>query len=94
MQITLEEVRRAVKAYRAVVKSFTPLEHVPEPLITSPEAGQKLARQLAKALTRMPDTRSERVQEIKKRFEAGTYTVSSEVVAGAIIRRALADKIR
>lgn len=94
MQITLEEVRRVVKAYRAAVKSSTPLEQVPEPLTTSPEADQQLARQLAKALTQMPDIRSERVQEIKKRLEAGTYAVSSEAVAGAIIRRALADKIR
>ncbi|CUU05012.1 MAG: flagellar biosynthesis anti-sigma factor FlgM [Fimbriimonadales bacterium] len=94
MQITFEEVRRAVKAYRAAVQAPIPKEHVPEPVQTSPEADQQLARELARQLVQMPDVREERVNEVKAKLASGTYRVSSEMVAGAIIRRALADKIR
>lgn len=90
MQITLEEVRRAVIAYRAGV----PKERVPEPVNTSPEADQQLARELAKTLAQMPDVREERVREVKAKLATETYSVSSEAIAGAILRRALADKIR
>ena len=41
----------------------------------------------------MPD-RDEMVASIKARIEAGEYDVSGEDVADAMIRRAIADKVK
>jgi negative regulator of flagellin synthesis FlgM len=38
------------------------------------------------AVNELPEVRNDRVQEIKKSIEAGTYTVDSNKVAGSILK--------
>ncbi len=48
----------------------------------------------AQVLTRIgeiPDIREERVEEIKKSFEAGTYNISPQLVADRIIREIVSE---
>ncbi|WP_447973772.1 flagellar biosynthesis anti-sigma factor FlgM [Nitrospira sp. Kam-Ns4a] len=51
--------------------------------------------QRLKALAEAPDEpRAARVEQIRQAIEAGTYQVSSQAVAEAIIRNVLADAVR
>lgn len=50
---------------------------------------EKITQQVAD----MPD-RDAMVEEIKARIEAGTYNVSGDEIADAMIRRAIADNIK
>jgi len=95
MQISLEEVRKAVAAYYQSRQGATqPLEHVPEPVQVSAEENMRLAREVAQELSSMPDIRAERVKELKQLIETGEYSISAEMVISAIIRRMLADRLR
>ncbi len=47
--------------------------------------------QIRQYIDQLPDTRTDRVQELKAQIENGTYQVSGNDVADLIIRRALAD---
>lgn len=47
--------------------------------------------QIRQYIDRLPDTRADRVQELKAQVENGTYQISGNDVADLIIRRALAD---
>jgi len=95
MQISLEEVRRAVAAYHQSRREASqPLEPVPEPVQVPEEENIRLAQQIARELSATPDIRTERVDELKQLIEAGEYSISAEMVTSAIIRRMLADRIR
>ncbi len=91
MQISLDEVRKVAVAYRqkAVVR-----EHVPEPVPPTPEKDLRLALELARELARTPDVRAERVEAVRQNLQSGSYQLSSRLVAGAIVRRVVADRIR
>jgi len=52
-----------------------------------------LIQEIARKVADMPD-RDEMVASIKARIEAGDYNVSGEDVADAMIRRAIADKVK
>ena len=52
-----------------------------------------LIQDIARKVADMPD-RDEMVASIKARIEAGEYDVSGEDVADAMIRRAIADKVK
>ncbi|MEN3000379.1 MAG: flagellar biosynthesis anti-sigma factor FlgM [Armatimonadota bacterium] len=95
MQISLEEVRKAMAAYRQSRQEATqPLEPVPEPVQVPEEENARLVQEIACELCATPDIRTERVEELKRRIDAGEYSVSAEMVISAIIRRMLADRIR
>ncbi len=93
MQISLEEVRNVLRAYRIPKAARVITEFVPEPVRVPPESDRALAREIAKQLAQLPDVRSDRVQQIRQALEAGVYRVPASVVAGAFIRRLLADRI-
>ncbi len=60
----------------------------------SPRAGDEpLIKQLAQEIMAMPD-REDRVVELKARIDAGAYQVSGEEIADAIVRRAIADRVK
>ncbi len=95
MQISLEEVRKAVAAYHRRRQQVTqPLEPVPEPVQVPEEENLRLAQEIARELSATPDVRNERVQELKQLIDAGEYSISAAMVTSAIIRRMLADRIR
>lgn len=52
-----------------------------------------LIQEIAHKVADMPD-RDEMVASIKAKIEAGDYDVSGEDVADAMIRRAIADKVK
>lgn len=93
MQVSLEEVRNVLRAYRIPKRKAVPTEFVPEPVKVAPEADQALAREIAKQLTQQPEVREERIQQVRSSVESGVYQVPALVVAGAMIRRLLADRI-
>lgn len=47
----------------------------------------RLRRTALTALESIPDTRSERVAELKRQFDAGTYDVSASDIADRIVER-------
>jgi negative regulator of flagellin synthesis FlgM len=48
--------------------------------------------QLAKnALSKLPDVRDEKVQEIKSQVEKGVYSVSTEKIAGKMVGESIVD---
>ena len=52
-----------------------------------------LIQEIARKVADMPD-RDEMVASIKARIEAGEYDLSGEDVADAMIRRAIADRVK
>ncbi len=52
-----------------------------------------LIQQVTAKVVSTPD-RDEMVADVKARIEAGAYHVSSEEIADAMVRRAIADKVR
>ncbi len=93
MQISLEEVRNVLRAYRIPKTDQVITEFVPEPVRVPPESDCALAREIANQLAQLPDVRSERVHQIRQALETGVYKVPASVVASAFIRRLLADRI-
>ncbi|MCX7924219.1 MAG: hypothetical protein N2554_00230 [Fimbriimonadales bacterium] len=87
MQISLEELRKVARAYRAQQTGTTPLEPVPAPFVACDEADKQLAREIAQLLNQTPDIRQERVQEVS------TEPLPAKVIAASIMRRVIADKI-
>ena len=54
----------------------------------------KILSRIAAAVNAVPDIRSETVSVLKQSIDAGTYDVSSEDVADALIRDRLRDAVR
>jgi len=48
-------------------------------------------QQVKNALTKVPDVREEKVQEIKNQVENGTYNVSGEEIAGKMVGESIVD---
>lgn len=93
MQISLEEVQKVARAYRAQKAGAIPVEPVPAPYVACDEDDKRLAREIARALVAAPDVREERVQEVRSRLEQARARVPANIVAGSIIRRVLADNL-
>ncbi len=94
MQISLDEVRKVAVAYRQNKTTSVVKEHVPEPVPPAPEKDLRLALELARQLANEPEVRAERVAEVRQQMTAGSYRLSSRLVAGAIVRRLIADRVR
>ena len=54
---------------------------------------KELIQQVAADVVAMPD-RADTIAEIKARLDAGTYNPTGDEIADAMIRRAIADRIR
>lgn len=87
MQISLEELQKVARAHRAQQSGTAPLEPVPAPFVTCEADDQQLARDLARSLAQMPDTREARTQE------ASQEPIPAHKIAVAIMRRVIADKL-
>ena len=89
MQISDNEVRRVLQN----VTDRREREALGSPLETEPPVPQEVVLDLVKQVVRMPD-REDRVAELRARIEAGEYNPSGYEIAEAMIRRAIADRIR
>ena len=54
---------------------------------------RELIESIVEKVKNTPD-REERIAELKAQIEAGTYNPSSDDIADAMVRRAIADRIR
>jgi len=91
MQISVTEARKVARVLREQAVSMTPIESVPAPFVANAEADQQLAKDLARELAAQPDIRHERVQEVQRSLRHAV--VDAKTIAGAMVRRALADKL-
>ena len=48
-------------------------------------------QQAKNALSKLPDVREEKVQELKSQVEKGTYNVSGEKIAGKMVEESIVD---
>jgi negative regulator of flagellin synthesis FlgM len=92
MKVSMEQVRKVVeqsKLQPADLKTETLFD---KDLTASADA--KLIRQVVDEVMQMPEVRAELVAELKARIEQGEYNPSSEDIVEAMVRRAIADRIR
>ncbi len=57
------------------------------------EEDQSLIKQVTQEVIEMPD-REDRIAELKANIESGSYQVTGDQIADAMIRRNIADKVR
>lgn len=50
--------------------------------------------QILQALKKLPDVRDDKVNELTKKIESGTYNIDSKDIAEKLVARSLADRIR
>ncbi|HMK56518.1 MAG TPA: flagellar biosynthesis anti-sigma factor FlgM [Dissulfurispiraceae bacterium] len=55
-------------------------------------AAKEIGR-LQAEVSKLPDIRADRVEEIKNAINSGTYNVKGEAVAGKLIKNAIIDKL-
>ncbi|SHH09705.1 anti-sigma-28 factor, FlgM family [Thermosyntropha lipolytica DSM 11003] len=53
----------------------------------------RLKQQVLKAVKQEPDIRADKVEELRERIAAGTYTLEAGEVAEKMIARAIVDKL-
>lgn len=88
MQISDTELKKVI-----ATGSLRITEPVEEQEWTLPEGDKPLVRALTQEILEMPD-RDNRVEEIRQKMEAGTWNPSADEIAEAMMRRAVADRIR
>lgn len=88
MKISIEQLNKVVSLGGEVTP---PAAKVDEAVIRLTDGD--LIRDVVQSVQDMPD-REEMVADLKARIEAGTYNPSGEEIADAMIRRAIADRIR
>ncbi len=86
MQISKTELEKVLGSIR---ERETVDESAPSPLPTD----SPMIKALTAEVIAMPD-REDRVNEIRAQMEAGTWNPTSEEIADAMFRRAIADKVR
>lgn len=92
MRISDEQVQKALDNQRhAVVGDVHEMDVDLEP---SPKATDgPMIKQIVQEVINMPD-REDRIAEVKAAIEAGTYNPTGEEIADAMIKRAIADRVR
>jgi flagellar biosynthesis anti-sigma factor FlgM len=92
MKVSIEQVRKVVEQVRTQHPELkaTPI------LDSDPASSQdsQLIRQVVDEVMKMPEVREELVAELKARIERGEYNPNSQDIVEAMVRRAIADKIR
>lgn len=92
MRISDEQVQKVLSQQReALVGEIQDMDLEMEPS-PKPTDGP-LIEQVTKAVVEMPD-REDRIAEVKAMIEAGIYNPTGDDIADAMIRRAIADRIR
>lgn len=89
MRISDNEVKKILSGEYAVVDQIDGLGEK----IETRDKDAELIQQVTGDVIAMPD-REEFVAELKRKIEAGEYNPSGDDIADAMIRRAIADKIR
>lgn len=91
MRISDAEVQRILHSRHSIVQEITSLEEgLDDPEFPIPP---ELVREIAQKVMEMPD-REEMVAELRARIERGDYNPTGEEIAEAMIRRAIADRVR
>lgn len=103
MQISIQELSRVLRS-----QGISPINgkrangngkaagengHGPAASIQLSEQAQEI-QQIKKLVEESPDVREDLVQQLKAKYEAGSYHVSGEDIAELAIRRAFADNIK
>lgn len=91
MRISDEQVRKVINQREALVSEIQDMDLELEPS-PRPTDGP-LIEQVTKAVVQTPD-REDRIAEVKAMIQAGLYNPSGDEIADAMVRRAIADKIR
>ncbi|MCW5946039.1 MAG: flagellar biosynthesis anti-sigma factor FlgM [Fimbriimonadales bacterium] len=92
MKVSMEQVRKVIEQTK-----LKPAELKTETLFDkdlAAPADAKLIREVVDEVMKMPEVRAELVAELKARVERGEYNPSSEEIVEAMVRRAIADKLR
>ena len=93
MQISDEQVR-LVQRLLADSKLADEIQEMDLPLDSYPRPDDaELINQVVDAVMRLPD-REDRIAELKARIETGDYNPTGAEIADAMVRRAIADKMR
>jgi negative regulator of flagellin synthesis FlgM len=91
MRISDAEVQRILQGRHAIVAEIIELEEGIDE--THFDTDPKMVKAIVKKVMEMPD-REDMIADLKARIEAGTYNPSGDEIAEAMIRRAIADKVR
>jgi anti-sigma28 factor (negative regulator of flagellin synthesis) len=89
MRISDEQVQRILETRNSVVDEIEVLGL--QKAIEGPDA--ELVKKVTQDVIAMPD-REEMIADLKARIEAGTYKPTGEDIVDAMIRRAIADRVR
>ncbi len=91
MQISDSEVKRVLAGQSALIEDIRSLEEgLDDPIY---EIDPELVAKVTREVMQMPD-REDRIAELKAKIEAGTYNPTGDEIADAMIRRAIADRLR
>lgn len=91
MRISDNEVKRILQGQQAIVDQILDIEQgIDDPVF---EIDPKVVKEVARRVMEMPD-REDVIAELKARIEAGTYNPTGDEIAEAMIRRAIADRVR
>ncbi len=90
MQVSDKEIQRILQSPELVREIDALMEGIDEPEFETPAS---LVQEVTQRVMAMPD-REDRIAELKARIEAGTYNVTSEQIVDAMVRRAIADRVR
>ncbi len=88
MQISDTELKKVM-----LLGSLRLAEPIDEAEVSPRPTDGPLIHALTQEILAMPD-REDRVSELRAKIEAGTYNPSSEEIADAMVRRAIADSVR
>ncbi len=92
MKVSMEQVRKVVEQSKLQPSDLKTETLFDKDLTASADA--KLIRQVVDEVMQMPEVRAELVAELKAKIELGEYSPSSEDIVEAMVRRAIADRIR
>jgi anti-sigma28 factor (negative regulator of flagellin synthesis) len=86
MQISDVEVKKIIHSKKLVAE----IVEIGQERSKAEEA--QIVKDVTQAVVAMPD-REDRIAELKARIDAGTYNVTGDEIADAMIRRNIADKV-
>lgn len=91
MRISDAEVQRILQKQASLVADIDSIaDGIDEPTY---EIDPQFVKELARRVNEMPD-RDDFITELKARIAAGTYSPTGDEIAEAMIRRAIADRVR
>lgn len=91
MRISDTEVKKILQKQQDIVNQILEIEKgIDDP---SFETDPAFVKEVTRRVMEMPD-REEMIAELKARIAAGTYNPTGDEIAEAMIRRAIADRVR